>query len=345
MKDLVYRKKDILGLDIGTSNVKYVQLKENGKLMKLVGYGSFGVPQNIIIEGIISEPENLAEIIKKELANPPWGKIKAERVVCALPDSKLFTRILELPPLSEKDIEEAVNLEVEQSISIPKSDLYTDWQIVGNDKNKTFVLMAAAPKSIVDSYVQLFNFINLEPLALEISLTAIARSIIPKKNLNEPVLIVDVGGQNTNIAVFDNGIQIAGSYPVGADKIKESFLGILNLNEKEAENSLKIGVKNSKKSSEVIKGELKKVTTEIDRTIKYYKDRKPEVAIRKIILSGGLGGMDGLAEFLEEESGIKTIVGNPWSNISIYPLKPVPKREAPMYAAAIGLCLREVENE
>jgi type IV pilus assembly protein PilM len=345
MKDLVYKKKDVLGLDIGTSNVKYVQLKEKGKLTKLIGYGHFKVPENIIIEGIITEPEKLAKIVKEELANPPWGKITASRVVTALPDSKLFTHVLELPVLSEKEIENAVNLEIDQSIPVAASDLYTDWQIVSEANNKMFVFMAAAPKIIVDSYIQFFNLVSMEPMAFEISLAAISRAVIAEKDSQDLVLIVDIGGQTTNMAIYDKGIQVAGSHPVGAESIGETLKTVLSLNEKEVEDSLQLGLNNETKSAEVIKNDLKKILVEAERMIQYYKEKRDSRTISKMIICGGLGAMTGLAEFFEEDIKIKTTVGNPWSNISIYPLKPVPKRDAPMFSAAIGLSLRGLRDE
>ncbi len=345
MKDLVYKKRDVLGLDIGTSNVKYVQLKDKGKLTKLIGYGSFEIPKNIIIEGIISEPEKLAEIIKKELSDPPWGKIEAKRVVAALPDSKLFTRILELPVLSEKDIQEAINLETDQSIPVANSDLYVDWQIVRRLEDKIFVFMAAAPKSIVNSYVQLFELMSMESLALEISLAAVARSVVSPKNRSTPILILDIGGETTNMAVFDNGIQIASSHPFGAETIKKNLSSALGFSQPESEKSLKSGLGKDQRSSEVIKKDLSKIPTEIERMVKYYKEKRADSPVEKIVVSGGLGAMEGLGEYIEEETKIKTETGNPWSNISIYPLKPVPKKDAPMYATAIGLSLRGLEDE
>lgn len=345
MKDLVYKKKDVIGLDIGTRNVKYVQLKEKGKLTKLIGYGHFKVPENIIIEGIITEPEKLAKIVKEELANPPWGKITASRVVTALPDSKLFTHVLELPDLSEKEIENAVNLEIDQSIPVAASDLYTDWQIISESNDRMFVFMAAAPKIIVDSYVQFLNLISMEPIAFEISLAAIARAVINEKSSQDLSLIIDIGGQTTNMAIYDKGIQIAGSHPIGAESIGDTLKKVLSLNEKEVEDSMQLGINNESKSAELIKSELKKVLVEAERMIQYYKEKRDTRSISKVIICGGLGAMTGLAEFFKENTNITTSVGNPWSNISIYPLKPVPKREAPMFSAAIGLSLRGLRDE
>lgn len=347
MKDIIYKDKDVLGLDIGTELIKYVQLKNKGKLTKLIGYGKIEIPDNILVEGIISEPEKLAKIIKENLNNPPWGKITAEKVISSLPESKLFTRTIELPPISDKEIEEAINFEIDQSIPASSSDLYIDWQIVSENEKNINVLFAAAPRAIVDSYIHLFNLIDLEPISLEISLSAISEALISERNKSKPLMIIDIGGNTTNMAAYDKKITITGSHPVGHKTILESLKSVLSIDNKKAEALLKKGIVANKtdKGSEIIKNEFKKVITEIDRMVKYHEEKNDKSKISEILLCGGLGSMSGLCEFIENETKIKTSVGNPWSNISVYPLKPVPKNEASMYAASIGLCIRGMKNE
>ena len=335
----------MLGLDIGTGRIKYVQLKQSKNLTKLVGYGNLEMPENIIVEGIISEPEKLAEMINKQLADAPWGKITAQRVVASLPESKLFTRTIEIPSVNDKDIDEAINYEIEQSIPIPATDLYTDWQIVGESKDNYSVFLAAAPRSIIDSYVQLINLMKLEPLALEVSLSAITRAIIPEKEKGLATVVIDVGARTTNMGIYQENIQIAASAPIGAELIKETLSSTLGVEAKEANKLLLAGIDDKSKASEIIKIELRKTLEEVDRLVKYYKEKNESKTVDQILLCGGIGSMPGMADFIEAETGIKSRTGNPWSNISVYPIKSVPKQEASLYSAAIGLCLRGLRDE
>lgn len=325
--------------------IKYVQLKKTKNLTKLIGYGYIEMPENVIVEGIISEPEKLAKLIKKELGDPPWGKITASQVVASLPESKLFTRTIEIPSVKESDIDEAINYEIEQSVPIPATDLYTDWQIVGETKDNYSVFLAAAPRAIIDSYVQLIKELGLDPVALEVSLAAITRAIVPDKEVDNATIVVDVGAQTTNMAVFQRNLQVAASVPTGAEVIKESLKTTLGVDAKEANNLLLSGLTVKEKSTEVIKIELNKIIEEVDRLIKYYKEKNADKQIDQVLLCGGIGSLKGLAEYIESETKVKTKTGNPWSNISIYPLKPVSKTEASLFSAAIGLCLRGIEDE
>lgn len=302
------------------------------------------IPENIIIEGIISEPEKLAEVLKKTFAKPPWGKITAERVIASLPESRIFTRIIDLPNLKDKDLKEAIDYEVQQSIPVSPDDLYVDWQIIAEDPKTITIFLAAAPKSIVNSYVQLFDILKLEPLAIEMSLAADARAMVSNKEKVEPVIILDIGDQSSNVAIFDDNLRITGSHPIGGGTIKNVLIEKLGLTPQNAYRRIREGIKTDNPETKVIKDEIDKIITEVNKTTQYFKEKSGYDKQMEIILCGGLGFMPGLTDFLKE-NGYESKVGNPWVNISIYPIKPVPKEEVPGYATAIGLCLRGFKND
>jgi len=293
----------------------------------------------------VAEPEKLGELLKKTFANPPWGKITAKRVVASLPEARVFNRVIELPVTADKDISEAVSFEAEQSIPVPVSDLYIDWEVIEQNAEKSVIFMSAAPRAIVDSYVHLFTQLGLEPLAVEISMAAIARSMVSNKEQSEPVIILDFGGQTTNLAIFDSTIRVTESHPIGGATIKAKLMEELGVKEEEATTLIRAGLKTDGKATAQIKEELEKIASEIQKMIAYYAEKNKERRISKVLLCGGLGYMPGLPELIKAKTGADSKLGNPWINISIYPIKPVPKEEAPGFAAAIGLSLRGFSND
>lgn len=251
----------------------------------------------------------------------------------------MFTRIIDLPTLGSKDIEEAITYEVEQSIPIPKDDLYIDWQKIAESQEKTTVFLAAAPKSIVNSYVQLFELLGMEPVALEMSLAAIARAMVSNKDQVEPVIILDIGDQSSNLAIFDSNLRFTGSHPIGGSTIKKLIMETTGKTEKEAATEVRLGFKSEPRAAKIIESQMSELLTEIKKMSQYFKEKNEGKEIKKVLICGGLGFLPGLPEYLKD-NGFEAKVGNPWVNISIYPLKPVPKEEAPSFACAIGLCLR-----
>jgi len=346
----IWKPRDVVGLDIGTNSIKVVQLRKKGKLTNLVGYGQVDLPDNYIIEGIISETEKTAKLLKEILNKPPWGKITATRVNMSLSESKVFTRILTLPHTDEKSRNDAVIWEANQIVPMAVSDLYIDWQLIGpnNEDPKTDdIIFAAAPKSIVNSYIQLIGLAGLEVMGIEINLSAVARAVVSNKDMNETVLIVDLGRKSTSAAIFDKYIRVTGSILTGGDNLTQKIANVLKIDKTEAENlKLKKDDKEAIKVREAIDTELTEITREIDRMIKYYYEKiNKENTVTKILLCGGTASLPGLAEYFTEKLDIPAIVGNPWSNISVYPIKPVPKDEAPLYTNAIGLALVGLEDE
>lgn len=227
---------------------------------------------------------------------------------------------------------------------MPADDLYVDWQIIGDEKNKVVVFLTAAPRSIVNSYIQLFRLLDAEPMALEMSLAAIARSMVSNKDQVEPVILLDIGDQTSNMAIFDSNLRITGSHPIGGATMKQRLIEELKLDPQQAATEVRLGILKNTKSSKIIMGEVDKLVTEMEKMIEYYKEKMPDTIIKKVLLCGGLGFLPGLPEYLKDQ-GFEAKVGNPWINISVYPLKPVPKEEAPGYAPAIGLCLRELADD
>jgi type IV pilus assembly protein PilM len=283
-------------------------------------------------------------VLKKAFENPPWGKITAKYIIASLPESKMFTRIIDLPKLGKKDVSDAIKYELEQSIPVPESDLYIDWQTIAETDEAVTVFLAAAPKSIINSYTQLFELLDMDPLALEMSLAAIARAMVSNKEQSGPVIILDIGDQASNIAIFDDNLRITGSHPIGGGTIKELLVNALGIEPKEASRKIREGISKDTKEATLIKSEVEKLYDEMSKTVQYYREKSGYEKEMKVLLCGGLGFMPGLPELLKEH-GYESKIGNPWVNISIYPIKPVPKEEVPGYATAIGLCLRGMKDD
>lgn len=348
--DSIWKPRDVVGIDFGTRSVKAVQLKKKAKLTKLVGYGKLDIPENYIIEGIVSEPEKLAELIKDFFRKITWGKVTATRVNLSISESKVFTRIMTLPHTDDKGRSDAVIWEATQIVPMAIDDLYLDWQYIGpnkEDPKSDDIIFAAAPKSIVNSYIQLVSLLGLEISSIETNLGAVARAMVPSKAFGETILVVDLGARNTSMAIFDQYIRVTGSTLVGGEDLTKKIADVLKIESSEAEKlKLKKDDKDLIKVREAIDFELTDMTKEIDRMVHYYYEKiNKENSVSKILLCGGTASLPGLADYFTEKLGITTAVGNPWSNISVYPIKPVPKEEAPIYTNAIGLALLGIENE
>ena len=338
----IWRQKEVAGFDIGTQYIKVVQLRRARKLTKLVGYGKFAVPENYIVEGIITEPEKLAKELLPFLKTGVWGEITADRAVTSLPESKIFTRTITLPNMPEEELAQAISWEASQTIPMALTDLYLAFEIIGPSKENpanSDIIYAAAPKAIVNSYIQLFSEMGLELANIETSLTAIARAMIPAREADEVLMVIDIGGTTTNLAVFDHVVRVTGSTPIGASMLENKIKDQTGKSLTDLQRGAKISEAIKSQIREAIDIEITEITKEATRMVSYYSEREGDRKVQKILLCGGGANIPALLETVENKLSIKTVIGNPWENISIYPIKPIPKNESSAYTNAVGLAL------
>lgn len=355
---IFYRKKPVFGLDIGASSAKIVQLAKHGNTVKLEGYGRASIPAGILTEGIIFYPEKLGTIIKDLLGSVQWGKITAGRVALGLPEAKIFTRILNVPNIKERELDEAVRWETEQYIPVPITDLYIDYQVINSSEDGHQVLLVAAPKTIVDSYLQLLDVLGLEPHSIEMSLSAIVRAMISSQKEPKATMVIDVGGVASDVCIYDRRIiQLTGSIPIGGSQLSQAIATELGEGIRKSEEiKTEYGLSESPYKDKITRATMLPINSlvqEVKRISKFYEsrgDEKPDQKtplqkIEQIIITGGGASMPGITEHLSKLLDVSVVLGNPWANISTYPIKPVSKAEAPRYTTAIGLALRGFDDD
>ena len=349
--DPIWKHKDVVGIDIGTRTLKCVQLKKNGHKTTVVGYGQMDIPENYITEGVIAEPEKLAQQIKDFIDQKIIGKITAKRVYASLPESKVFTRTISLPRSSEKDVAEAVNWDASQTVPMAMSDLYVDWQVIDNENNDSDlfeVLYAAAPKAIVNSYVQLYGLLGMEISGIETTLTSITRAISTYKKIKETFLVIDIGSKTTNLAVCDNAIRVTESCLVGGEQLTAILTKALNIEVADLEkfDKEKIPAKDLGKIKEIVVDTISDIAKEATRMINYYEEKNQrKIKVTKVLLCGGSASLPLLPDVLADKLAIKVEVLDNLAGLNFSKKCLIPKLEMPTYIDAIGLAQIGVEND
>jgi type IV pilus assembly protein PilM len=343
---LVYKPAPIFGFDLGTRTAKMIQLRSSGKEFEVLGYGYANFPGEAIVEGIIVDPQEIAQALAPLLKQMTYGKITARRVSAGLPLAKVFTRVLELPPMNPTDLGQAVRLEAEQYIPVPLPDLYIDYETIEIGPEHNQVLMVAAPRAIVDSYIKLFDLMGLEVALLDSSMAAATRAIMATAPPNRTTLVADIGSHSIDLTVWDRVVRLADTVPMGGDTLTEKLVKDLGIKESEAnEIKHKFGVGPSGLQPKVVASlgaPLKKMCDEMRRVIKYYQERSGEKRrIQAIIVAGGSASMPGFLEYMQAQINLPVTIANPWAGLKLKHLKEVSKFDAPMYATAIGLAQQE----
>src|SRR6266404_57041 len=161
-----YKDEPLFGLDIGHSSLKAMQIDKSliSKQLTVAGYGISPFAPEAIQNGEIIKPQIIAQAVHQLFEKNLIGSISSRRVACSLPTAHTFSRPMKVPPMEHKEILEAIQLEAEQYIPVPLTNLYLDYEISHQDQQGIELMLVAASRKIVDSYLKLLESLDLEPL-------------------------------------------------------------------------------------------------------------------------------------------------------------------------------------
>lgn len=336
---------EFFGLDIGTHSIKLAQLKKKGDKFHLVAFGvgpSTG-------KGLLSEAENdltaLAEAIKKIRQE---AKIKTKNVATALPQDQVFTRTVTVPRLSEEELQSALHWEAEQFIPIPLADVTLVHQTVGQSEKgkKEKVLLVAASNRLIQKVMNVLEMAGLNAISLETEIISMARSLIPVAT--EPVMMVDLGAQASDLAVVQNGqVAFVNSIGTAGEALTRAMETQLGLDPTQAEAYKKAYGADPKKLegklAEALDPILAKISQEMEKTIQFYQSQGGQ-AIRRVVLTGGTAGLPEIASLLTKKLNLEIQVGDPFSQVAKDDLETkVPLQSTFLFSVAVGLAMKEID--
>jgi len=345
----------IFGLDLGDLSIKILDLEKIGQIHKIKSFGSFNIPAGYIEDGNIKDKEKVAAIIKEAVVRAKPKKIKTHKVICSLPESKVFLRVISIPEMQEKELSEAIKWEMEANIPMPIDQVYFDWQLVDrHSKNRLNILTVAVEKKIVDDLMETFKKADLDVWGLEAESIAITRSLIGKIDAQNRTtsLIVDLGSKKTSFILTIGDIPFfTSSIPFSSESINDTIAKALNLSWEQAEEvKINNGIENLNENNpifEATKYLLENLVKEIEKTLDFFSEiSKESPEIRKIILSGGAANLKGLPNFISTRLKKEVEIGNPWVNLNFGKKSSNISRERSLsYPTVIGLALRGIDFE
>lgn len=339
-----------VGLDIGYSSIKLVELAIDKQSSKLISLGTIASPQPGLLSDADTDLEAVANAIKKLLIAT---KIDQKEVVAALPESKVFTRVIDdLPYLSDNELSSAIRYASEEFIPMPINDVNLNWQVLfrsfGKDKDaKTVVLVVASPKNAVTKYVKVLTMVGIRPKALETEIIAVTRSLVGNNPFSPSTLIVQLGATTTDFAAVSKGlIWLTRSISTGGMALTRSLSQHFNFELTQAEEYKKVyGVLEDQlegKVLEALKPVIEIIAGEAKRLIQAFETKYPQNPIKRVVLSGGGAKMPGLVIYFANSLGLEVQEADPWYSITKdKALASKLLSDASSYSVAVGLALRE----
>lgn len=341
---LLFEDKPLFGLDIGHSSARVMQVVKGRPKPRIVGYGVTVFDPKAIEDGVIVRPELIALPIQNLFKHNLIGNISTNRVALSAPVSRAFTRSIDAPKLSDKELAEAVRTEVEQYIPAAIESLYVDYSQMVDAKGKMSVFVVAMPRRIVDSYIMLARMLGLETVLVQTSSGAGANLFARDSQSDLATVLVDFGSDSADITIFDKNPIVSGTAPCGGEQITQLIAKALKVTEQEATMiKTRYGLTLSKKQmqiEEALKPTLGLLTREIRRTVRYYEERsKAKRPISQIVIMGGGANMPGLADYLTSDLRLPVRSFDPTAYLGFGRLQPFNAGERMSYVTAAGLAL------
>ncbi|MDP3017461.1 MAG: type IV pilus assembly protein PilM, partial [Deltaproteobacteria bacterium] len=343
------RKKGVMGLDIGSSSIKLVELGESKNGYKLQNLGIAPLPPEAIVDGALMDSVTIIDAIRELIANT---KAKTKDVITSVSGHSVIVKKITLPLMSDSELEESIQWEAERYIPFDINEVNIDFQIFGSSSENPEVMdvvLVAAKKDIINDYVSVIIESGLNPVIIDVDAFAIENmlSVNYEMEKDETVAMANVGASITNINILKNNMTaFTRDIFKGGNQITEEIQRQLHIDYEEAE-KIKVGSKIDATSQsiiqEVLKSASESLAIEIGNSMEFFQSTTTYEKISKLYLSGGGSKIKDFDIVLQQHIGIPVEIVNPFKKIEYsekdFDLEYL-REIGPMMAVGVGLATR-----
>jgi type IV pilus assembly protein PilM len=348
-------KKHVIGLDIGASSIKIVQLEQSKKGTELKAFGMLPLAPEVIVDGAIMDAEVVVDTIQK--AHKQF-KAKGKYAAISVSGHSVIVKKIVVADMSREELESAIETQAQQYIPFDIEDVNVDFQILETDESaeegEMAILLVAVKKEKVDEHIGLVHEAKLDPIVVDVDAFAVENAFELNYEVDPDLVVglVDIGAGTMNINILQGGVSsFVRDISIGGDHYTEAIQKEFNVNFDVAER-LKRGQLVEGIAQEDVLGIVNSVSddiaVEIQRSFDFFRASTMDVAIDKLYLSGGCSLFGGIDRFFEEKLGVEVEILNPFRNIKINSRKfdvDYIESIAPQVAVAVGLALRRWETQ
>jgi type IV pilus assembly protein PilM len=345
------KRKDVIGLDIGSSSIKMVELREDRSGYKLQNLAISPLPPEAIVDGALMDSATIIDTIRDVIAA---SKTKSKDVVTSVSGHSVIVKKISLPVMTEAELEESIQWEAERYIPFDINDVNIDFQICGTTQENTEVMdvvLVAAKKDMINDYVSVIMESGLNPVIIDLDSFALENMLAINYEIGdgETVAVANVGANVTNIDIIRNNTSaFTRDIFRGGNQMTEEIQRQLHVDHEEAE-KIKVGTKIDLSSQPVIQNVLKTATeslaAEVGNSFEFFQSTNTYEKISRLYLSGGGSKIKDFDIVLQQQIGIPVEVVNPFKRIDYsgrdFDLEYL-REIGPIMAVGVGLASRKV---
>mgnify|MGYP001574358751 FL=1 len=344
--------KKMVGIDIGTTAVKVVEISRWGQGKTLENYGE--IKSTSLYKDSFRTVEKgnflLSEhfISKAVRAVLDESRIKTKEAIFSVPDFSTFCVSFDLPPMTAKEVPQAVYYHAPQYIPLPITETTLDWRIIsgepGESQSMLKVFLVAVPNQIVQEYQRVAEKSGLELYAIEAEALSITRAFA--KDKKKIICLIDIGAQSTTINVIDRGnLKKSYSFDFAGGQLTyavSSILGLSNIEAEEIKN--KQGLISGESIAKTLYLLIDPLVFEVKKLLLEFFEREQK-EIDEIYLTGGSSNLPGLKEYFAESLKKEVKIPNCFSDF-LYPpiLEKDLRKMSPSFSVAVGAALGGLET-
>ena len=345
-------KKNLVGLDIGSSSVKAVELAKKGAALQLLNLGFENLQTDTVVDGQIMELNNVSNVIAQIFND---HQIRTTRVAAGVSGHSVIVKNIVLPQMSQEELQESFSWHAEEHIPFDIADVNLDYELTGKSQDALHVLMAACKSDKIANVKQAIQLAGKQPVIIDVDAFALQNcyEVNYRPRPGEIVALLNIGAATMNINILNGTRSIfARDASVGGSQYTSLLQRELGLSFDQAEGvkrglALPHGVE-PRPIQPIIETVSEALALEVKKTVDFYRATAQEgdAAIQKILIAGGGSKLPGLADFLARRFEIPVEVFDPFRQIEVDARKfdPDYMREiVPEMAVAVGLALRGVE--
>jgi len=345
-------KKNLVGLDIGSSSVKAVELSKKGSALQLLNMGFENLQTDTIVDGQIMELNNVSNVISNIFNE---HQIRTPRVAAGVSGHSVIVKNIVLPAMSHEELQESFSWHAEEHIPFDIADVNLDYELTSKSTESLHVLMAACKSEKIANVKQAIQLAGKQPVIIDVDAFALQNcyEVNYQPKAGEIVALLNIGAATMNINILNGTRSVfARDASVGGSQYTSLLQKELGLSFEQAEGvkrgmPLPDGIE-SRPIQPIIETVSDILALEVKKTIDFYRATAAEgdTTIQKILIAGGGSKLPGLSDYLSRRFEIPVEVFNPFRQIEVDDKKfdPDYMREIiPEMAVAVGLALRGVE--
>ncbi len=339
--------KALTGLDIGSSSIKIVHLKETGKGYRLLNMGIRPLPQEVIVDGAVMDAGVISDTLREILREM---KIKVRDVAISVSGHSVIIKKIKVQEMTEDELEKNIQFEAEQYVPFDASEVNMDFVILGTADGKMEVLLVVVKKDVINELTTVVTDSGLNPVVVDVDAFALQNMYETNYVMNpeDVVALVNVGASTTNINIIRDGMSIfTRDISVGGNQFTEAIQKQLQVSYDEAEQLKKGEAAGEKGPEEVIPimGVISdNLAQEIQRSLDFFNSSNPDIQISRVSLCGGGSKVESVIRAVEQRLGIQVEMVNPLEAIAYNKKKFDPSEiedAAPMLGIGVGLAIRK----